>query len=216
MTKPIVTPTPADAPLEPGAPLAPGVARLRFQARDGELLLEGSEDFVRGLLPALLDRLGSEGVAAPAPNPEPGPEPEPTPAQSGPRAGLAGELGIAVDRVDEALGPTPSPPWVHVDPGFWSTFKARSPAMGATAPTRPVRRHGAPPLVPPARSGAPTLADVRATVRAAGLTTKNASRLSTTASPCSGGGSRSPSAQQRLRARRIVRAFCLQEALGAE
>ena len=123
-----------------------------------------------------------------------------------------------MDRVDEALGPTLSPPWVHVDPGFWSTFKARSPRYGRNSANdvqfvamalhlwfRQLGRE------------APTLADVRATVRAAGLTTKNASRsVDNCVALQRRGESVSIRPSEYLRARRIVRAFCLQDALGAE
>ena len=199
------------------APLAPGQSRLRVRAGETELQFEGSEAFLRELLPTVLDALVRRtGGSAPSPTPA---APEPPPGRSdAPLGALARELGIASDRVQVALRPSPEPPWIDIDPHHWAVFKDKGPKFGrnsandvqfvAMALNLWFRQLG---------RDAPTMPETRSVVRAAGLTTKNATRSIENCATLQRRGEHvglRPS--EYLRARRIVRAFCLQEAVAAE
>ena len=204
----------AGAPIQTdAAPLGPGQSRLRVRSGETELQFEGSEDFLRELLPTVLDALVRRTG---------GLEPAPTAAAPGPGdtplGALARELGIAPDRVHAALTPSPEPPWIDIDPHHWAVFKDKGPKFGrnsandvqftAMALNLWFRQLG---------RDAPTMPETRSVVRAAGLTTKNATRSVENCATLQRRGEHvglRPS--EYLRARRIVRAFCLQEAVAAE
>ncbi len=206
-----------DEPMDPGDSLlrlAPGHCRLHLRRGAAELTLEGSESFLRELLPALLASLGGateSGVAVPI-------LPAATPPVLSPLGALAAEIGASPAHIEGALGPTDIPPWLHIDGAHWADFRDRSPKAGRNA-TNDVQftalalalwyRH--------LDRQAPNLGDIRGAVKGSGLNPKNAARSIENSPLLQRRGDQVLVRPTELgRSRMLLRAFCLGQPVPAE
>ena len=203
-------PNKPDAVVEPADPASPFEARMRLRIGETDLLFEGSEAFLRELLPLALSRLvpGATPVATAAPA---APAAAPVP---GPLAAFAEELEVSPQQLQAALRPEAAPPYLSVNPNHWAHFKERSPRSGRSA-TNDVQ------FVAMALSlwfrhldrSPPALADVRQAVRQSQLTTKNATRSIENAVALQRQGETvSVRPTEFLLARNVVRTLCLPDA----
>ncbi len=198
------------AVVEPADPSSPFEARMRLRVGETDLLFEGSEAFLRELLPLALSRL----VPGTAPTAAVGPTTAPAASVSGPLAAFADELEVTPQQLQAALRPEPAPPYLSVNPHHWAHFKERSPRSGRSA-TNDVQ------FVAMALSlwfrhldrSPPALADVRLAVRQSQLTTKNATRSIENAPALQRQGETvSVRPTEFLLARNVVRTLCLPDA----
>lgn len=200
--------------VEPAGESSPFEARMRLRVGETDLLFEGSEAFLRELLPLALARLvpGASPTSAP-----PAREAPPSPPVPPALAAFADELGVAPGQLQAALKPEPAPPYLVVNPHHWALFKERSPRTGRSS-ANDVQfvamalslwfRH--------LERGAPTLADVRLAVRQSNLTTKNATRSIENAPALQRQGDGvSVRPTEFLLARNVVRMLCLPDASSA-
>lgn len=198
------------AVVEPTDDSSPFEARMRLRVGETDLLFEGSEAFLRELLPLALARLvpGAGVSVAPAP------APSTPPTVSGPIAAFAEELEVSPQQLQAALRPETAPPYLSVNPHHWAHFKERAPRSGRSA-TNDVQ------FVAMALSlwfrhldrSPPALADVRLAVRQSQLTTKNATRSIENAPALQRQGEAvSVRPTEFLLARNVVRTLCLPDA----
>lgn len=206
----VSTETETGAVVEPTDASSPFEARMRLRIGETDLLFEGSEAFLRELLPLALARL------VPGANPPAAPPPSGSPASvvSGPLSAFADELEVTPVQLQAALRPEPTPPYLSVNPHHWAHFKERSPRTGRSA-SNDVQ------FVAMALSlwfrhldrSPPTLADVRLAVRQSQLTTKNATRSIENGPALQRQGETvSVRPTEFLLARNVVRILCLPDA----
>lgn len=114
-------------------------SRLVIRLGEIEFEFEGSEDFLREEVPALLERaVELHKPSLEANRKGPSHEDQKPPADHNdkvnhPLADLADEIGVEVRDVRGSFDPTTEPPYLHIDKYFWAALKKNTPKTGPNA-----------------------------------------------------------------------------------